>query len=141
MNAQAFEDSPPFQPMGGGTPRVLLVEDEALIALTLKLMLELDMGLEVVGPIARLDEAIEAARTEELDLALLDVAIIGGDVYPVANILQERNIPIIFHTGHGLKEELESYYSRAEVYPKPTSDAVLQEAMSRMLSGPSAGTS
>lgn len=140
MNAQRFEDSASLRPMDSRTPRVLLVEDEALIALTLKLMLELDMGLEVVGPIARLDEAIEVAKTEQLDLALLDVAIIGGEVFPVANILQDRGIPIIFHTGHGLKDELEAYYSRAEVYAKPTSDAVLRAAMTRLLSGPSAGT-
>ncbi|WP_075219875.1 response regulator [Acuticoccus yangtzensis] len=126
--------------MSNRTPRVLLVEDEALIALTLKMMLEIDMGFEVIGPIARLNEAIEAARTETLDLALLDVAIIGGEVFPVANILQERHVPIIFHTGHGLREELSGSYSGAQVLSKPVDDAVLREAMTRMISGPSAGT-
>lgn len=118
-----------------GPPRVLLVEDEALIALTLKLMLELEMGMEVIGPIARLDEAMAAARSERLDLALLDVAIVGGDVYPAANILQERGIPIIFHTGHGLHDELSGNYRQAEVYAKPTDERVLQGAMSRLLGG------
>ncbi|RAI04241.1 hypothetical protein DLJ53_07295 [Acuticoccus sediminis] len=140
MIASPFEETPTPRPMRVRRARVLLVEDEALIALTLKMMLEIDMGLEVVGPIARLDEAIEAAKTEPLDLALLDVAIIGGEVYPVANILQERNVPIIFHTGHGLKEDLTAFYRCSEVYSKPTDDAVLRNAMTRMIAGPAAGT-
>ena len=125
--------------MTGRLPRALLVEDEALIALTLKMMLETDMGFEVVGPIARLDEAIEAARTEALDLALLDVAIIGGEVFPVADILQARGIPIIFHTGHGWADELTDAYRSAQVFPKPTDEAVLRDAMMRMITGPVAG--
>ena len=140
MIAEPCESTRLLRPMATRRQRVLLVEDEALIALTLKMMLEIDMGLDVVGPIARLDEAIEAARTELLDLALLDVAIIGGDVFPVADILQARDVPIIFHTGHGLKEDLMDYYGCAEVFSKPSDDAALRHAMSRMISGPAAGT-
>ena len=81
-------------------PRILLVEDELLIALSVESMLA-ELGYAVVGPVARLDEAIECARGEaELDGALLDISLGRDDVFPVAEVLAERGVPFVFASGY-----------------------------------------
>lgn len=79
--------------------RVILVEDEALIALDMQSMLE-DMGCLVVGAAGRLEEALALAETE-FDLALLDMNLDGARIDKVAYRIAERGIPIIFVTGYG----------------------------------------
>ena len=80
--------------------RVLLVEDENLVALLLEDMLA-DLGHSVVGPVARLKRALEIARHESIDAAILDVNINGEEAYPIAEVLAARNIPFAFSTGYG----------------------------------------
>jgi CheY-like chemotaxis protein len=80
--------------------RVLLVEDEMMVALLLEGMLA-DFGHEIVGPAARLEKAVEMAQQEAMDVAILDVNIDGEEVYPVADALDARGIPFIFATGYG----------------------------------------
>src|SRR5690606_28701228 len=79
--------------------RILIVEDELLVALELETMLG-SLGCEVVGPAARLEKALNLAETEELDGAVLDVNLRGKPVYPVAAALGARGIPFIFSTGY-----------------------------------------
>src|SRR5665213_2032174 len=88
--------------------RVLLVEDENLIALLLEDMLA-DLGHTVVGPVARLDKGLEIARHEEFDVAILDININGGETYPIAEALAVRDIPFVFSTGYG-KSSLRTAY-------------------------------
>src|SRR3954452_13708464 len=94
--------SPPREHLMGQKPRcrVLVVEDEAMIAMLVEDMV-LDFGSEVVGPAARMDEAIRLARHAELDAAILDINVGGTVVFPVADVLRERGIPFIFATGYG----------------------------------------
>ena len=80
--------------------RVLIVEDEVLIAMMLQDMVA-DAGLEVEGVANSLDAGIELANRANFDLAILDVNLNGEEVYPVAEILQKRGIPFIFSTGYG----------------------------------------
>ena len=80
--------------------RVLIVEDEALIASLIEDFL-LDQGCEVVGPAMHMEDAVELARESAIDGATLDVNIVGEKVYPVADILTERGIPFVFMTGYG----------------------------------------
>ncbi|MGC4005498.1 MAG: hypothetical protein QM811_21220 [Pirellulales bacterium] len=79
--------------------RVLLVEDEALIALDLEAMVT-DAGMSVAGPISTLVEAIEAAAMTDVDVAILDVNLQGDLIWPAAEIIQGRCIPIMFLTGY-----------------------------------------
>jgi CheY-like chemotaxis protein len=79
--------------------RVLVVEDEALIALDIVAMLE-DLGVHVYGPASTLTAALEAAEGAVLDAALLDVNLARQEVWPVADVLRRRCIPIIFMTGY-----------------------------------------
>lgn len=80
--------------------RVLIVEDEALIASLIEDFL-LDLGCEVVGPAMHMSEAVQLAREAAIDGATLDVNIVGEKIYPVADILTERGIPFVFMTGYG----------------------------------------
>ena len=83
-----------------GGLRVLLVEDENLVAMLLEDMLA-ELGHSVVGPVARLKKALEMAQHEAIDLAILDVNINGEQAYPVAEALAARGIPFVFSTGYG----------------------------------------
>ena len=83
-------------------PRVLLVEDELLIAMLLEETLE-DAGYTVVGPYSRLSEALEAADHETVDAALLDVNLAGEKVYPAAERLAGRGVPFLLLSGYGDK--------------------------------------
>src|SRR5262245_29681351 len=97
--------------------RVLLVEDESMVALLLENMLA-ELGHEVVGPVARLDEAVEMAHGQALGVALLDVNLNGKEIYPVAEALAAREIPFVFITGYG-KNVLRAPYRDRPTFQKP----------------------
>jgi CheY-like chemotaxis protein len=80
--------------------RVLVVEDEALVAILIENLLE-DCECTIVGPCGTIESALAAVRTETFDLAVLDVNLHGVRVYPVAELLAERNIPFLFLSGYG----------------------------------------
>ena len=82
--------------------RVLVVEDEALIAILMEDMVR-DFGSEVVGPSATLEHAIRLASDDTINAAILDINLAGAVVFPVADALRERGTPIIFATGYGAK--------------------------------------
>ena len=79
--------------------RVLVVEDEYLIVLETVSELT-SVGALIVGPLATVDEALSAARTEPLDAAVLDVDLRGRFVFPVAYELEARHIPFVFATSY-----------------------------------------
>ena len=81
-------------------PRVLVVEDEAMVAMMLEDMLD-DLGCAVVGPAASLQKGLELARSAAVDAAVLDVNLAGEKVFPIADVLTERGIPFVFATGYG----------------------------------------
>ncbi len=75
--------------------RVLVVDDEFLAGLTAIDFLE-SIGCEVVGPAARLSDAVDLARSENLDAALLDINLADEMVWPVAEVLRLKHVPFIF---------------------------------------------
>src|SRR5271165_695797 len=98
--------------------RVLVVEDEFLIAVLIQEMLE-SVGCLVSGPISRLAEALDAAGREDCYAAVLDVNLAGDRIYPVAEILSRRNVPFVFVTGYG-QSVLPTEYARRS-FPVPES--------------------
>jgi DNA-binding NtrC family response regulator len=80
--------------------RILVVEDEALIAVMVEDMLA-EMGSVVVGPAATIEKALALARSETLDGAVLDVNVRGERIDPVADVLAARGVPMLFATGYG----------------------------------------
>lgn len=81
--------------------RVLLVEDEMLVSMLIEDMLD-ELGYEITGPVARLENAVSAAQEEQLVAAVLDLNLNGRNTYSVAETLQKRGIPFIFATGYGV---------------------------------------
>ena len=84
--------------------RVLLVEDEIMIALLVEEILA-GFGHTVVGPASRIDRALELVASEAIDVAILDVNVDDKDVYPVAEALAARGIPFMFVSGYGTLPE------------------------------------
>jgi len=80
--------------------RVLVIEDEDLIAMFIEDMLS-DMGHEVGAIAASMEEALREAETGSFDFAIVDVNLDGKPSYPVAEILKARGIPFVFATGYG----------------------------------------
>ena len=80
--------------------RVLVVEDEMMVSMLIEDMLT-DLGCIVVGPAARLDEAITLAESEQIDCAVLDVNLGGQPIFPLADILRAKGAPFAFATGYG----------------------------------------
>lgn len=79
--------------------RVLVVEDEFLVALEVEAALE-EFGCSVVGPYAKLSKALDAARTTPVDGAVLDINLNGEMVYPLAELLTTQKVPFVFITGY-----------------------------------------
>lgn len=107
--------------------RVLLVEDEGVIALLIESMLT-DLGHQVVGPVPRLAKALEVAQSETFDLAILDVNLNGSPSFPIAHRLRERGIPFVFATGYG-SPGLPGEFSDIAVLQKPFKVKQLAEAI------------
>lgn len=80
--------------------KVLVVEDEMMVSMLLEDMLT-DMACVVVGPVARLDEALALARSAQLDCAILDMNLAGEPVFPLADHLKAEGVPFAFVTGYG----------------------------------------
>src|SRR5215208_6279983 len=80
--------------------RILIVEDEAMIAMLVEEMV-LDFGSEVVGPAAKMEEALDLASGASLDAAILDVNVGGAVVYPVADLLRARGVPLFSRPAMG----------------------------------------
>ena len=100
--------------------RVLIVEDEALLAMELQFAFE-DEGGEVVGPALSLMKALETVtHAREIDVAVLDVDLAGEDVYPIAELLLQRGVPFLFHTAHGSSNLLSGLFPGALTCTKPT---------------------
>jgi CheY-like chemotaxis protein len=80
--------------------RLLLVEDEALIALMLEDMVE-GLGCAVTGVAPRVALGMSMAESGDFDVAILDVNVAGENVEPVAERLALRGVPFVFATGYG----------------------------------------
>ena len=114
--------------------RVLVLEDEAILAFALEDML-LELGCEVVGPAMRLADALSLVEKDPLDAAVLDVNIAGDRSYCVAEILERRGIPFIFATGYG-SGGVEVKRPDVRVLAKPYRQADLEAELIRLLQHP-----
>jgi CheY-like chemotaxis protein len=86
--------------MSLGGVRVLLVEDEAIIAMTAEDMLE-ELGCTVAATASNLQEAFACVEQHVFDVALLDINLNGQQSLPVAARLREKGTPFVFTTGYG----------------------------------------
>lgn len=112
--------------------RLLVVEDEYLIADDLAALLR-ESGAEVVGPAYSLPMATRlAAETEKMDGAVLDIDLRGVSVFPLADDLRARGVPILFLTGCGQFDIPEEYASSARC-GKPFGASQVIEQLKQLL--------
>ena len=121
--------------------RVLIVEDEPLIALELRTVLT-DEGAQVVGPGRDLAESLALASKAGLSAALLDVRLGGETVAPLAQALNDRGVPFAFYTGQTETDLVRQQWPAAPVVAKPSPGrdlvAVVEGLCARGQSGGSA---
>jgi CheY-like chemotaxis protein len=112
--------------------KILIVEDEMLIAMAVEQMVQ-DLGYEVVGPALTVDEALSLLEREACDCAILDMNLGRGVVStPVAQALQARGIPFLFASGHGSNGTGEEP-GAVPVLDKPFLIHDLEKALHRLL--------
>jgi CheY-like chemotaxis protein len=111
--------------------RVLVVEDESLVAMLLETILE-DMGCTPVGPAATVEEGLTLLESEQLDAALLDVNVAGRQVFPVAEALKARGVPFVFSTGYGEGGLPDEWRGQATIQ-KPFTEAAVRDALAKAM--------
>jgi DNA-binding response OmpR family regulator len=128
QQAQCREVMVPGKPR----PRLLVVEDETLVAMLIEDVL-VDAGFDVVGPFGQAAKAITSLGNETVDAAILDVNLGGGErSYSVASELSERGVPYMFLTGYG-RSGIDPRYAGVPVLQKPFDPQDLQQLVRRLL--------
>ena len=118
--------------MPRGPATVLVVEDEALIAMDLQSLLE-DAGYRVLGPANSTASAMALLNGDAPDVALLDVNLGRSDVFGVANELANRKTKLIFLTGH-TAQKLPLAHRHRPLVAKPYLPHVLLQAVALAVS-------
>ncbi len=117
-----------------GKPLVLILEDEALIALTLQDDLQ-DAGYEVAGPFVTCAAASEWLGTNTPNTAILDATLKDGPCREIALELSRREVPFLIYSGHQENEHLLAEFHHVTRIEKPVPSAVLIQACQQLLVG------
>lgn len=108
--------------------RILIVEDDALVALNLQEFVE-SLGCTVIGPTGRLAEALDVLDRVPIDGAMLDINLHGEMVYPLAERLAERQIPMLFCSGYAFTQAVPPKFQSYPQVAKPMVEHTLRTAM------------
>ena len=111
-----------------GRGRVMICEDEVIVAMDLQMLVE-DFGYEVIGPFPGLAEAFAALGDSRPDIALLDVRLKDGEVFPLADRLRDMGVGLVFQSGHVYDDEIHAKYPQAGCCLKPISPSGLRLAL------------
>ena len=111
--------------------RILIVEDEFLVAMLVEEMLQ-DLRCEIVGPVSTLEEAVATVRQNRLDGALLDANLNGKNSSPVADELSGHEVPFILVTGYGGHKGDPPVLKRAPRVRKPVNFDELADRMTEV---------
>ena len=111
--------------------KVFIVEDESLIAMLLEDLLG-EMECEIVGSALTFRQAIDQAPTVPADVAILDINLGGDPIFPVAEILAAREVPIIFASGYGATTLPDEWRNRPTL-PKPFSAEQIADALNKAI--------
>lgn len=112
--------------------RVLVVEDEALVALALHHLLD-DCGCHVLGPVPTVRDALLLLDREQPDVALLDVNLRGELVTPVAERLKSAGVPVVLVTGCAATDLPTTELRQTPLVLKPVDEAALMVSLAAVL--------
>lgn len=115
-------------------PSVLVAEDELIIGVDLCDTVA-EAGYAVEGPHDRIDAAMLSIQKHRPDVAILDVRLDDGDVFPLAEALIKENVPVIFHSGEVSPEEMRQRYPGTQAISKPCPPNVMIEKVRQALDG------
>ncbi|WP_018265923.1 HWE histidine kinase domain-containing protein [Methylosinus sp. LW4] len=113
--------------------RVLLVEDAALVAISVRELLE-EWGMEIAHSCATVWDGLRAALRPDFDVALLDIDLDGEPVWPVADALAQAHVPFVFTTGFESRIVTPARFAGRPVVAKPYASEELVGALSRAMS-------
>lgn len=111
--------------------RILVVEDEAMIAMLIEDMLG-DLGCIAVGLAYNAKQALQLIEAERFDAAVLDLNLDGLRTTPVAESLASKGIPFCFATGYG-RGGLPEEFGKHIVLTKPFNQCELEGALKRLI--------
>jgi PAS domain S-box-containing protein len=114
--------------------RLLMVEDEFLVGLMAKRILE-GFGAVVAGPYGRLADALMAAKGERFDGAVLDFNLAGETAEPLADLLLARGVPFTFLTGYH-RDSIDRRYANIPLLQKPIDAESLERVLVSLLESP-----
>ena len=133
------QSRPDEHPRRGSAPhtclagaRVLIVEDEFIIALEIQANLE-EAGATVVGPAYTLQQALELAEHEKLSAAMLDLRLGCDSASPVAQMLAERHIPFLFYTCQPASDPIRRAWPESTTVSKPASSDEIVHAVADII--------
>lgn len=112
--------------------RVLVAEDERIVAFDLCDTVE-EAGYAVQGPHPDISSAMLAFQKDKPDVAILDIELDDGKVYPLAQKLVDEDVPIIFHSGRYTSEEMRRRFPEAKTLTKPCPPAEMLAAVNSAL--------
>lgn len=118
--------------LGHGKPLVLVLEDEALIALDLQDELQ-DAGHEVAGPFTTCSAALQWLQTATPDTAILDATLNDGSCHRVATELSRRGVPFLIYSGYQEDRELFAEFKHITWIEKPVPPAALIQECQQLL--------
>jgi PAS domain S-box-containing protein len=121
----AVMEPEPFSAAPG--QRILLVEDEVLVAMMIQDCL-IEWGHSVIGPASKASEALRLAENTDYDAAILDINLGDGTAYAIANVLSRRRIPFIFITGYE-SDSIDERFSAVPVLQKPIETQALRNIL------------
>ncbi len=98
--------------------RILIVEDEAMIAFTLEELLMIS-GFDIAGVAGRLEAALEIIEKDVCDAAILDTNLAGVSSGPAALALTKRGIPFIVVSGYSAAQQHDAAFAGALRLQKP----------------------
>lgn len=113
--------------------KVLVVEDEPIIAMDLKMSLG-DLGYDVIGPTATADKALELIKDNKPDIAVLDFNIRGGTSEEIALYLIEQGVPVIFLSGDSDRTNVD-HLNACLLLQKPIQFSSLKSVLDEILFG------
>jgi len=119
--------------------RVLVVEDMFLVAEDISDTLQ-GWDCEVVGPAARVDEALGLVAAERLDGALLDVNLGDERCFPIAAALGKNETPFLFLTGYDMSSAFPPEFEAVPRLSKPVDMKLLAQLITRHFTKEGAGS-